>query len=207
MCCVTRAGLVPFLGARPQMYCENHADLVPHLGVRLQLYCVTRAGLVPLLGVRLHIYILVLGMATKKTHRVYKRSLSVSGICKPGVALPQGSDDFTTIVTGFSNAPPHTDRPGRSTSMIQRDPSFFGCGSVCTAGINHVHSNASAKDGAHVPVSFVLLLLGFSFQARTASHVAAASFTGSTWEGIIAVLMKHYAPADHFANGGGAPLL
>ena len=97
---------------------------------------------------------------------------------KPGVALPQGRVDFATVVTEIIHS--HINRPGCNTTLIQRSPTFFGCGSVCVAGIKH--SNVSAKDDTHVPVSFVLLPLGFSLQVRTASHVAAASFTGSTWE-------------------------
>ena len=79
------------------------------------------------------------------------------------------------------------------------------------AGIMIKHSNVNAKDDSHVAVSFVLLPLGFATQARTASHVAAVHFTGSTWEDLIAVrvLVRHYAPADYFVNGGlgRAPLL
>ena len=71
------------------------------------------------------------------------------------------------------------------------------------AGIKH--NNANAKDDSHVPVPFVLLPVGFATQARAARHVAAAHFTGSTSEELIAVLVKHYAPADYFVNGGRAP--
>ena len=78
---------------------------------------------------------------------------------------------------------------------------------MCVAGVKH--NNANAKDDSHVPVSFVLLPIGFATQARAASHVAAVHFAGSTWEGLIAVLVKHYAPSDYFVNAYGdrAPLL
>ena len=89
--------------------------------------------------------------------------------------------------------------------MVQRNPNFFGCGTVCIAGVKH--NNVNAKDDSRVPVSFFMLPAGFAAQARAASHVAAVIFTGSTWEELIAVLVKHYAPADYFVNGGRAPLL
>ena len=56
MYCANRAGLVPLLGLRLQMYCANRAVPVPLPGVRLQMHCVNRAGLVPVLGVRLQMY-------------------------------------------------------------------------------------------------------------------------------------------------------
>ena len=131
--------------------------------------------------------------------------LSMSEIIKPGVALPSGSVDFTTIMTDIINSPSHINRPGRNTTIVQRNANFYGCGSVCIAGIKH--NNVNAKDDSHVPVSFFLLPAGFAAQARAASHVAAVHFSGSTWEELIAALVKHYAPKDYFVNGGRAPLL
>ena len=101
----------------------------------------------------------------------------MSEIIQPGVALPQGSVDFTQIMTDIINSPPHINRPGRNTTMAQRNPNFHGGGSVCVAGIKH--NNVNAKDDSHVPVSLFLLPVGFATQARAASRVAAVHFTGS----------------------------
>ena len=89
----------------------------------------------------------------------------MSEIITPGVALPQGSVDFTGIMTDIIS-PSHINRPGRNTTLAQRNPNFYGCGSVCVAGIKH--NNANAKDDSHVPVPFVLLPVGFATQARAA---------------------------------------
>ena len=62
----------------------------------------------------------------------HERSVSsMSGIINPGVAPPRGSVGFATIVREIVYSPSHNSRPGRNRTLIQRNPNFFGCGSVC----------------------------------------------------------------------------